>query len=247
MNLVKFLSAVAILNLLLSNRILGQQEEVSSKTRWGAIHINGQAAFPRGDFRDEVERMGIGGGLSFTVNPFKRDFPVEFGAAFSYFHFGRSINTIEPNPGEPLEVKTAHSFFLFHGVLRFQPFTHSLVKPYADVLLGANYFEARTKENENVLVTLIDKPDPVVLEKFKDSSFSWGASLGLMFVPDETKSVHFDMKVVLLNGGKMDYIPKRSVEVSNNQLVYGVSATNTDMFLAQVGLVVVIGQVPQEY
>ena len=240
MNPVAFLCLLVLLYLLPLSRSLAQEDEVSSKTRWGAIHINGQGAFPRGDFKDEVDRLGIGGGLSFTVNPFKRDFPVEFGAAFSYFHFGRSINTIEPNPGEPLEVKTAHSFFLFHGVLRFQPFTHSLVKPYVDVLLGANYFEARTKENENVLVTLIDNPDPVVLEKFKDSSFSWGASLGLMFVGDETRSVYFDMTIVLVNGGKMDYIPKRSVEVSNNQLVYGASSTNTDMFLAQVGMVIVV-------
>lgn len=218
-------------------------QEVNAELQNVTFHVGMQFGSPASTFKRNLDHStGFGGGLSVVWNPFWKVPEIGFGASFSYMHFGRDLNTIMENTMDELKIKTAHSVFPLHGIIRYQPVTISRVRPYFDFLIGATIFETRTKEDEDAFVTVLsslfnEELEAVVIDKFTHSAFNWGGALGVMVDLGEKRKSAFGLEVAAIKGGATSYSGKGITKIVNESIEHTFFRSKTDMFLIQADIV----------
>lgn len=195
-------------------------------------------ALPQGEFKDNVDKNGFGLGGSFGYRIPQS--PVSVGAEFDFAIYGQAQYE-EYFAGLPVRVNVQTDNSILQGllVLRLDPFTGP-VRPYADGLFGFNYLFTTT--------TIKDRRDEEEIASDKnldDVALAYGGGGGLMFRlsqrdPGAGKSgiraILLDLRARYVVGAEAKYLKEGTIQVVNNQLVYHLQQSTTDLVTVGVGV-----------
>lgn len=195
--------------------------------------------FPQGDFKNNVDRLGLGFSGHFLYNV--RKSPISIGISLSYLMYG-SETRVEPFsltiPEVMVDVTTRNNILLFHFLVRIQPLKGDF-QPYFDGLFGFNYLWTETGiynrgGYDEIASNVI----------FDDWTSSYGVGGGLMIKayaakPDSSKNtyaLYIDMGARYLKGGKAEYLREGSIIRENGTIIYEVNTSATNLITANIGL-----------
>lgn len=199
--------------------------------------INFTLAFPQGEFKDNVDRLGFGGSLQFLFFDPKPDLPVSFGLNLGYLNYG-SESRKEPFsytiPDVFVDVDRTNNLVNFH--LLFQIISYNgTFRPYAEGLFGGSYIFTETSIKSR------DFNEVAGSTNFDDFAWSYGAGGGFIILLTENLgenvgSLFLDFKVRYLFGSEAEYLKEGSVTVENGRVTYDVSKSKTDLLQFHLGV-----------
>lgn len=203
--------------------------------------VNLTLAFPRGNFYANNKTTGFGGSVEGTfLNAKAGALNFGLGANFSFLTFGSESreaawsNTI---PDVTVDVDRSYNLMNFHLLMRFAT-NNTLVRPYADVLLGGSYlYTSTTVRNQH------SGEEVTSSTNFDDVAWSYGAGAGVMikiYSPEDDNSipVWLDIKMRYLVGTEADYIKKGGVRIDSNtgKVSYDITTSETDILTFNIGV-----------
>lgn len=209
--------------------------------------FTGHVTVPQSEFRNNID--AIGGGLGFYGTYGFAGMPLSIGLDFSFSNFGTDSREEAISPTIPdLKVRVDNSYNLGQGFLTFrlQP-EGGAVRPYAEGLIGFNYFYTETSINDR---RSYGGNEPVISDvNFEDTAFAWGGGTGIKFrvfdwssgVPESVGGTapprmgYVTVGFRYLMGGEAEYLQKGSIQINDGQVSYDVSRSRTDMTLFQLG------------
>jgi hypothetical protein len=196
--------------------------------------------FPQGEFRQNVDRVGIGGSGYFAYR-FKNSF-FSAGASIGVLVYG-SETRIEllsaAIPEVEVDVTTRNYILMCHLVFRAQP-PEGKFRPYVEGLVGFQYLWTETG--------LYDRGgfDDRIAGSVNQSDWTWstGAGCGLLVKVYEARkdrerkifAIFIDCGARYLKGGKAEYLREGSIRHENGQLIYDIKMSHTDLITARLGL-----------
>ncbi|GMU87706.1 MAG: hypothetical protein AMXMBFR48_29470 [Ignavibacteriales bacterium] len=198
-------------------------------------------AFPRGNFYANNKTTGFGGSVeAIFLNAKAGVVNYGLGANFSFLTFGSEgreaafSNTI---PDVTVDVDRSYNLMNFHLLMRLAT-NNTLVRPYADVLLGGSYlYTSTTVRNQ------YSGEEVTSSTNFDDIAWSYGAGAGVMikiYSPEDAGSlpVWLDIKMRYLVGTEADYIKKGGVKVDsvNGKVSYDITTSETDILTFNIGV-----------
>ncbi len=203
--------------------------------------VNLTLAFPRGNFYANNKTTGFGGSVEGTfLNAKAGALNFGLGANFSFLTFGsesRESAFSNTNPDVTVDVDRSYNIMNFHLLMRFAT-NNTLVRPYADVLLGGSYLYTTTSVRNQY-----SGEDIASSTNFDDVAWSYGAGAGVMikiYSPEDANDipVWLDIKMRYLVGTEADYIKRGGVKVdSNNGTVsYDITTSETDILTFNIGV-----------
>ena len=200
--------------------------------------INFTLAFPQGEFKDNVDRLGFGGSLQFLFFDPKPEMPVSFGLNFGYINYGsesRKEHFSYTIPDVFVDVDRTNNLVNFH--LLFQIISPTgAIRPYAEGLFGGSYIFTETSINSR------DYDEVASSTNFDDFAWSYGVGGGFIVLltenlGDEVGSLFLDLKARYLFGSEAEYLKEGSVSVENGRVAYDVSKSKTDLLQIHLGVV----------
>ena len=200
--------------------------------------VNLLLGFPQGDFKDEVDKTGVGIGGEILYSPGKSIFGI--GASMGFMVYGHDKHR-EPFsstiPNVFVEVTTDNNIFLGHLLFRIQP-KKGPIRPYGEGLIGLNYLFTKTTIKDEG-----DSEDIASSTDMDDAVLSYGAGGGVMVTlysgdPSRGKlwRLMLDLRLRYLVGGEAEYLKEGSIEVEDGQVFYDISKSKTDLMTAQIGI-----------
>ena len=199
--------------------------------------LNFILAFPQGEFKENVDRLGFGIGGEFMFLTPQKGSPVGIGINAGFINYG-SESRREPFsltiPDVTVDVDRTNNLFNFHLMLRVAPYAGKL-RPYAEGLFGGAYIytqtEIKSRGSEEVASST----------NFDDFAWNYGAGVGLMYEvhrDNEKGSAFFiDLRARYLYGSEAEYLKEGSVIIENGQVTYEVSRSKTDLLTVQLGVI----------
>ena len=155
-----------------------------------------QMGFPQEVLRDNIDRVGYGGG-AVIVFQIKR-LPVFAGVDLTFLNFDRESERYTDNT----EWTSRTNLFMGHGVVRFQPFVDFPIYPYFDALFGMKNFYARTT------VEFLDTEETDSSGNGSDWSLSYGLAMGAQFAIFRNSGVTMDLRCSYLPGNNATYFAR---------------------------------------
>jgi hypothetical protein len=199
--------------------------------------INFTLAFPQGEFKDNIDRLGFGGSLQFLFFNPTPDLPVSLGINLGYINYG-SESRREPFsytiPDVFVDVDRTNNLINFH--LLFQIISPTGVfRPYAEGLFGGSYIFTETSIKSR------DYDEVASSTNFDDFAWSYGAGGGFIILltenlGDEIGSLFLDLKARYLFGSEAEYLKEGSVTVEGRRVTYDVTKSKTDLLQIQLGV-----------
>ncbi len=220
--------------------VLGSASFANAQTWQGGLGF--QLAFPQGDYKDQIDKTGVGVGGDFLYAP--HNSPIGIGVSLGWFQVGDE-NRTEPFsttiPDVTVDVNTSNNLAQFMLLLRLQP-KHGPILPYADGLLGMNYLYTRTTiknaSNDEEVASSTNR---------EDNAFGYGFGGGLMIkVYDKQRGepeakalqVFIDLGARYIRGGEAEYLKEGSIRRDGGQVVYDISQSKTSIATAHIGVAV---------
>jgi len=203
------------------------------------------SAFPKGEFRDHLDKDGLGFSLLFGYR--LNDSPVIIGADFTYIIYGsESRNEYFDNiPDVLVNVENTNNIVQGLAFLRLQPERHAAFRPYADLLFGFNYLFTETSIQD---ADSWDWDDEIASDvNFSDTSLVYGFGAGTQILLGGGRQSHrgkrsaeflLDVKARYLIGGNARYLQEGSILRDGNNITYLYDESNTDLFSVQAGLTI---------
>jgi hypothetical protein len=211
-----------------------------------AVRLTAQSAgggimlgFPEGEFKQNVDRPGIGlSGQILFFNP-SEGLPFGFGLDIGYLNYGNESRQ-EPFsstiPDVIVDVDRSNNLINFHLLFQIAPPSGD-VRPYAELLFGGAYLFTETSINS--------RGDEEVASNTNFDDFAWNYGVGgglliRLYSPDEQQggfqSLFLDLKVRYLLGTEAEYLKEGSVTIENGSVYYDVSKSKTDLLITQLGV-----------
>ena len=199
--------------------------------------INFTLAFPQGEFKDNINRLGYGGSLQFLIFNPTSVMPASLGLNVGYINYGsesRRSPFSYTNPDVTVDVDRTNNLVNFHLLFQVISPTGS-VRPYVEGLFGGSYLFTETsiksRGNEEVASST----------NFDDFAWNYGAGGGVMILLtdeiEEINSLFLDLKVRYLFGSEAEYLKEGSVIIDNGNVTYNVSKSKTDLITLNIGVV----------
>ncbi len=196
--------------------------------------------FPQGDFKQNVDRIGVGGAGYFAYR-FKNS-PFSAGLSIGALVYGSetrpglldvSIPEVEVN------VTTRNYILLCHFVFRVQP-PEGKFRPYVEGLAGFHYLWTETGiydqgwSQESIASSV----------NLSDWTWSAGAGCGVSVmlyehrkIPDHSSFVMLvELGARFIKGGSAEYLREGSIHHVGDRLIYDVQMSSTNLIAAQLGL-----------
>ena len=198
------------------------------------IGIDFTTAFPKGDFKKNIDSNGYGVGTQFLFGIKKSPFLV--GADLGFVTYGSDKFTEQLSPTIPevrVRVNTTNNILLSHFLLRAQK-REGKVRPYIDGLIGLKYLYTRTAVSND-----FNDEEFASSNNFSDSTFSYGAGAGVQFLLTNTggkRDILLDTKVRYLKGSNAEYLKKGSIIRQNGQVFFDTLFSRTDVLTLQIGV-----------
>lgn len=202
---------------------------------------NFSLGFPQNEFKDNVTQIGFSGVGHFVYN--FRNSPISMGLSLGYLVYGsetREESFSLTVPDVLLKVTTSNNIFLCHFLFRVQP-PKGRLRPYLDGLIGLNYLYTNTR----VLSQRSSEDNPIARTNiYNDLVFSYGAGGGLMIEVLSKKKekkegffvMYIDLSARYLKGGRAEYLKKGSIYLENDQVLYDVNRSTTDLVSGNIGV-----------
>ena len=199
--------------------------------------INFTLAFPQGEFKDNINRLGYGGSLQFLIFNPSPVMPASLGLNVGYINYGsesRRSAFSNPIPDVTVDVDRTNNLVNFHLLFQIISPTGS-VRPYVEGLFGGSYIFTET--------SIKSRGDEEVASStnFDDFAWNYGAGGGIMILLsdeiEEINSLFLDLKVRYLFGSEAEYLKEGSVVVDNGNVIYNVSKSKTDLITVNIGVV----------
>ena len=200
--------------------------------------LNFTLAFPQGEFKDNVDRLGFGGSLQFLFFDPKPGMPVSFGLNVGYINYGSESRQEQFSykiPDVFVDVDRTNNLVNFHLLFQIISPTGTF-RPYAEGLFGGSYIFTETSIKSR------DYDEVASSTNFDDFAWSYGAGGGLIIlltenVGDEVGSIFLDLKARYLFGSEAEYLKEGSVSVQGGRVAYEVSKSKTDLLQIHLGVV----------
>lgn len=199
--------------------------------------INFTLAFPQGEFKENVDRLGFGGSLQFLFFDPTPDMPVSFGINVGYINYG-SESRREPFshtiPDVFVDVDRSNNLVNFHLLFQIIPST-GVFRPYAEGLFGGSYIFTETSIKSR------DVEEVASSTNFDDFAWSYGAGGGFIIllsdnVGEDVGSIFLDLKARYLFGSEAEYLKEGSVRIENSKVNYDISRSKTDLLQIHLGV-----------
>jgi hypothetical protein len=195
-------------------------------------------ALPQGEFKEKVEKdgFGIGGSFAFRIP----ESPVYAGAELNYAVYGQArYDEYFPGTAVRVNVQTDNSIMQGLLLLRLQA-PPGPVRPYVDGLFGFHYlFTTTTIKNRS------SQEDIASDTNLDDTALAYGGGGGIMFRlwhpgpasdTPRLRSVMLDLRARYVAGAEAKYLKEGTILVVNNQLVYRLQRSRTDLVTVGAGV-----------
>jgi len=208
-----------------------------------------QAGIPQGDFRENIEEVGIGGGGSLLVQLGR--LPILAGVSFgSQVYQSASLEYAGWVEGQFLNLKlrTRTNISMGHVVFRYQPVVEFPLWPYVDGMAGYHKVFTRTK-----LLAELEANSYEELESETDQKelvYSFGAGAGVQLAVFRNPAIRIDLRGAYLLGGSASYLIRDEAvpaPVNDPIEVFEPRYSATNVLLLQVGITVDLGHVFQPF
>jgi hypothetical protein len=204
-----------------------------SFAQMGEVSIEGLIGIPQADFRNEINRAGLGIGLTGGYQ-FPRS-PVQVGAKFGFMNYGidrRNAPLSTTIPDITVRVENQYNIVQGHSYLRLTP-PSGPFRPYIEGLAGFNYLFTQTAIYERG-----SNEEKLTDTNFDDTAFSYGLGGGfkVLLYADAGSNMYLDMRANYMFGNSATYLKKGSIAIENGQAYYDAYRSATDMLLLQVGV-----------
>lgn len=228
---------------LLASLVLALFAFAPARAQVGNGSLTAVLAIPQGEFADRLDGVGFGLGGEFVAH--LPNTPVGLGLSGTFLTYGRE--TIRERFGGgalgrvEVDVVTSNNIALGHLLLRLQP-PRGTVRPFADALVGVGYLFTESRIED---VDFDDDRDIASSTNFDDVTFSYGIGGGVMAQvyrghssgTGRPFSVAIDARLRYLFGGEADYLREGSISTdANDNLVFDVTRSSTDLLLPQLGV-----------
>jgi len=200
--------------------------------------VNFTLAFPMGEFKDNVDRLGFGGSIQFLLwNP-TSNLPFSFGLNLGFINYGsesRREPFSETIPDVTVDVDRSNNLVNFHLLFQIAP-PPSTVTPYAELLFGGSYLFTETQIKSRGVEEVASSTN------FDDFAWSYGGGGGLMIllsdnISEDVGAIFLDLKVRYLLGSEAEYLREGSVTIRDRDVHYDVTRSKTDLLTAHLGVV----------
>ena len=235
------LQYLLILGFLWSQTTLSGQAEEDLDRNIAQIGANLYVGLPQGDFNDNLNGVGIGGGGSIFIRIGNQ--PIYFGGEFGIMGYERLTQYATVNIAgffREYELQTRSSILTAHVGFRVRPQLNSPVIPYIDGLIGLKSLFTRTNLND---LELPDEDNPIESRKEQGGlAFSYGGALGLQLDIFSTSDIIIDLKCSYLPGANASYLVLRDDidgQVFDDPIdAYNEKASPTDLIIPQIGITI---------
>ncbi len=202
-------------------------------------------ADPQGEFEVQLDNPGIGFGM-WAGYRFGNS-PLMLGLDFSYTNFGidkreEPLSSTIPD----LRVEVENKYNLVNGNLFMRlMLTSGVVRPYAEGLFGFNYFFTETILRQRGSA---DDGERLRDTNFEDVAMSYGIGGGLQLrlyrssgineEGEETTPATFyiNLQGRYMLGNQAEYLQSGSIQITNGDVTYDISRSETDLLYFKVGL-----------
>lgn len=196
--------------------------------------------FPLDEFKQNVDRAGIGGSGYFAYK-FKNS-PFSVGTSVTVLVYGSETRQELLDVAIPeveVDVTTRNYILMCHLVFRAQPLEGNF-RPYVEGLAGFHYLWTETGVYDRGCCN--DRIANSV--NLSDISWSFGAGCGVMMKVYEFReegkrnpfAIYVDLGARFLKGGRAEYLREGSLYQEDGQLIHDVHVSNTDLITARLGL-----------
>ncbi len=194
-------------------------------------------ANPVGDFGEATDNFGFGLEGHWGVRPVEC---LTIGLGANFMIYGSEKRTMSLPLVEDFDLTTTNNMAGMFAFAQYRPIEGAL-QPYVEGRAGLNYIWTESKlEDEDWW-----DADEVAREtNFDDFAGFVAGGGGLLIRLKEGMGesggtdLYLDMKVTYRKGFKAEYLAEGDVDIVDNQPVYHVSESDTDMMNYQVGVVV---------
>src|SRR5690554_621631 len=199
--------------------------------------LNFTLAFPQGEFKENIDRLGFGGSLQFLFFDPTPELPVSYGINLGYINYG-SESRREPFshtiPDVTVDVDRTNNLVNFHLLFQIIPATGSF-RPYAEGLFGGSYLYTETSIKSR------DVEEVASSTNFDDFAWSYGAGAGFLIllsdnVSEGIGSLYLNLKARYIFGSEAEYLKEGSVRIENSRVHYDVSKSKTDLLQIHLGV-----------
>ncbi len=208
--------------------------------------VDFQVGLPQGEFKDQLDRGGIGvgfmGGYRFKGSP------LMVGLDMGFMNFGSEKRTEPLSTTIPdITVEVVNEYNLFHGdiLLRFiPPNPETIIRPFVDGLVGLNYFFTQTTLQERGTAAEVLRDT-----NFEDTSLNYGFGGGIqirIYRRGETdkeekisaRSVSLNLMGRYMYGREAEYLQEGSIRRENGEVFFDVNRSYTNLFYIKLGAVI---------
>lgn len=196
------------------------------------LGVNLTLAFPQGEFKNNVDRIGFGGSGEISFSPIPLA-PYAFGLNVSFVNYGNETRRVPLSTTIPdLTVDVNRS----NNIIGGQAFLRLLVptgpfRPYVDILGGVNYLYTQTTLTER-----FSGDEKITDTNISDWAFTYGAGAGMMFLLSAENELFLDLKVRYLKGTAAEYLSEGDVQIVNGNVVYNTRKSQTDLVTVHIGI-----------
>lgn len=174
--------------------------QLDEKPSW---HLEGyfNVGIPIGEFGDNLEQNGFGGGASLLYNV---QGPIWLGVAgygSRYDNYG--ITYLEQGDNELFEIEelTATRLARVYAVFRFQPLEDAMISPYIEGGMGWHWIFTNTKLTDVEFDEQIDR-----FNELRDNRLGFGLSAGARISPKAYPAVGLDLRVGYVYNAQVEYM-----------------------------------------
>jgi hypothetical protein len=233
--------------LFLCNSSVGQDTiaENKSELQDGDFLFGLQFGIPGDQMKKAVHNkmgdIGFGGTIYYLTNPLtwgknKRNSPIRLGGELAYTYYGRFISDVSIG-GYQGSYKTTYGILNLNAIFRLRPPRVAPVVPFADVIIGGNFYISRMKENLDALESALGV-QTTEFGGYSSSSFNKGIGAGLSFGSSKAREARFVFRVTCNWGSDIKYVVRNSVtyDPGNNKLNYEIGKAPVKYVLIQLGI-----------
>lgn len=199
--------------------------------------VNFILAFPQGEFKENIDRLGYGIGGEFMLLTPKEGSPFGIGINAGFINYGSETRR-EPFsltiPDVTVDVSRSNNLINFHLMFRVAPYAGKF-RPYLEGLFGGAYIYTETTIESQGAEEVASSTN------FDDIAWNYGAGGGLMYEVYRNEydgsALFIDLKARYLLGTEAEYLKEGSVIIENGRVTYEVSKSNTDLLTVQLGII----------
>ena len=204
-----------------------------------------QFAFPGDEMKKAVKNkmgnVGFGGTLYYLTNPLswgknKRYSAIRLGGELAYTYYGRFITDVTVG-GYQGSYKTSYGILNLNAIFRLRPPHVTAVVPFADVIIGGNFYLSSMKDNLDAIESAFGI-EATNFGGYSSSSLNKGIGAGVSFGGADPNHARFVVRVTCNWGSDIKYVVRNSVtyDPGSNSLNYEVGKAPVRYVLVQLGV-----------